>query len=190
MKLRSLLVASLPFSVLAFGNEPAAVGEPTKPGVRVVYTPPQPPDSASLAQIEARQPGLAAGIQRLVADPDYRAAHRNAWERFILTISEEEVASSPGFENYTGSGHSHHSVPGPSNAVFGMESGQDQARIQLGKLRGAPLAERERLVAELRLLQRDLAAKKRAPLPYCHSHDYATRADRLEAMRAAGIPEK
>ena len=56
--------------------------------------------------------------------------------------------------------------------------------------RGAPLAERERLVAELRLLQRDLAAKKRAPLPYCHSHDYATRADRLEAMRAAGIPEK
>ncbi len=129
-------------------------------------------------------------LQAQAKDPAYQAAHRNAWERFMLTVSEEMIASQPGFEVYTGSGHSHHSVPGPTLAVFGMEAGQDEAQRLLGKLRGAPLAERARLVAELHALQRELAAKKRAPLPYCESHDYATRADRLEAMRAAGTREE
>ncbi len=120
-------------------------------------------------------------------EAEFFAAHRNAWERVVLAIRPEEISSGVAGDLSVVTLHTHCGVTIPG--AFGMEWGQRDAETLRLRLREMVRSERDRLVAELKLLQAQLRSKKRAPLPYCEAHDYATPADRLEAMHAAGIRE-
>ncbi len=180
MNVRRFFLLALMLPILAM----AQVQLPSS-GLRLVYEAPQPPSEEELATPRDRDPQTADTMNTMLSDPSYLEAHRNAWERYMLAVPIETVSGTPMNYSSTGGSGSHTHCSGFSVAVAGMESGQMQAEMLVVRLRGARLEERDELVTQLRALQRELAAKKRPPLPFCGTHSYATVADAREAKRAA-----
>lgn len=147
-----------------------------------------PPPKVGTALAKAADPATRAKAEAMLNDPAYRAAHRNAWARMVLTISPDEIASEStllsDFRVSDAGSHPHHGGHF-SVAVAGMEAGHRVAENLRYRLQRVSLEERARWVDELVALQQSLRAEERAPLPYCPQHRYASKADRKEAQRAA-----
>jgi hypothetical protein len=106
-------------------------------------------------------------------DPLYLNAHKNAWERYILSIKQADFKK----RMTTGiSIHSHCNALSPE--IAGMEQGKLDAKFFISSLN---IHQNEAILLEFTNLQQLLSKKKRAPLPYCPHHAYTDKNEKTEA---------
>jgi len=113
-------------------------------------------------------------------DKVYIEAHRNSWERHILSVSNEVINKNKTIP-FGSTEHTHCS--GATNDIFGMESAASDVSSFIRFLRIYSRSS-PKLLKQFNKFKETLKKKKRKPLPYCGSFEYLTVIDREEAKKA------